>query len=119
LVLTAPQVIAGSANFFKAGSDIVETNTFGGTVLSLPSMGCKTRPVKSIARLPGWRKQLLHSTALAKPRFVAGSMGPTTKTISVTGGVDFDQLRKSYAEQAEGLLMGASIYSSWKPPKIR
>ena len=35
-------------------------------------------------------------------------MGPTTKTISVTGGVTFDQMREAYAEQAEGLLLGGA-----------
>ena len=41
-----------------------------------------------------------------KPRFVAGSMGPTTKTISVTGGVTFDELAEAYREQAVGLVQG-------------
>ena len=43
-----------------------------------------------------------------RPRFVAGSMGPTTKTISVTGGVTFDQLTDAYQEQAEGLIEGGA-----------
>ena len=43
-----------------------------------------------------------------QPRFVAGSMGPTTKSISVTGGVTFDQLAASYQEQAEGLIEGGA-----------
>ena len=43
-----------------------------------------------------------------KPRFVAGSMGPTTKTISVTGGVTFDELSEAYREQAVGLVQGGA-----------
>ncbi|MGH7878981.1 MAG: homocysteine S-methyltransferase family protein, partial [Candidatus Binataceae bacterium] len=42
----------------------------------------------------------------ARPRFVAGSMGPTTASISVTGGVTFDQVAAAYQEQAEGLIEG-------------
>jgi len=44
----------------------------------------------------------------ACPRFVAGAMGPTTRSISVTGGVTFDQLADSYQEQAEGLIEGGA-----------
>ncbi|MGH7906714.1 MAG: homocysteine S-methyltransferase family protein, partial [Candidatus Binataceae bacterium] len=43
-----------------------------------------------------------------RPRFVAGAMGPTTKSISVTGGVTFDELASAYQEQAEGLLEGGA-----------
>jgi len=42
----------------------------------------------------------------AKPRFVAGSMGPTTKSISITGGVTFEQMSDAYRVQAEGLIEG-------------
>ena len=44
----------------------------------------------------------------AKPRFVAGAMGPTTKAISVTGGITFEQLRNNYHEQAQGLIEGGA-----------
>ena len=44
----------------------------------------------------------------AQPRFVAGSMGPTTKAISVTGGITFDQLRANFLEQARGLIEGGA-----------
>ena len=44
----------------------------------------------------------------AKPRFVAGSMGPTTKSLTVTGGTTFDELRDNYHEQARGLIDGGA-----------
>src|SRR5215470_504503 len=108
LVLTAPQVITEiHAGFLKAGSDIIETNTFGGTSIVLAEYGLQdqARDINHAAAQLAKTVAAQYSTA-EKPRFVAGSMGPTTKTISVTGGVKFEQLRKSYAEQAEGLLMG-------------
>ncbi|MBI3247812.1 MAG: methionine synthase [Deltaproteobacteria bacterium] len=108
LVLTAPKVIADiHEGFLTAGSDIVETNTFGATSIVLSEYGLqdKTLEINRVAAQIAKEVAVRHSTA-AKPRFVAGSMGPTTKTISVTGGVNFDQMRNAYAEQAEGLLLG-------------
>lgn len=108
LALTAPQVVADiHEGFFKAGSDIVETDTFGGTSIVLAEYGLQDKAIeinRAAARIAKEVAQR-YSTS-AKPRFVAGSMGPTTKTISVTGGVDFEQMREAYAEQAEGLLLG-------------
>jgi len=108
VVLTAPQVIADIHDgFLRAGSDIVETDTFGGTRIVLAEYGLQdktleiNRAAAQIAREVAQR----YSTP-AKPRFVAGSMGPTTKTISVTGGANFEQMREAYGEQAEGLLLG-------------
>src|SRR2546421_4855804 len=49
-----------------------------------------------------------YTTLFRSPRFVAGSMGPGTKTISVTGGVTFDQVMAAYAEQTAGLLEGGA-----------
>src|SRR5208337_280867 len=54
------------------------------------------------------REQAARFSTAGKPRFVAGSMGPTTKSISVTGGVTFDQMRDGYQVQAEGLIEGGA-----------
>ncbi|MGE0681469.1 MAG: methionine synthase [Candidatus Binatia bacterium] len=108
LVLTAPQVIAGiHDSFLKAGSDIIETDTFGSTHIVLAEYGLQDKALefnRAAAQLA--KTVAVRYSTPSKPRFVAGSMGPTTKTISVTGGVDFEQMRGAYAEQAEGLLLG-------------
>ena len=108
LVLTRPEVIAGiHQEFLDAGADIVETDTFGATpvVLAEYNLAHMARQINREAA------QLARGLADAastpeKPRFVAGSMGPTTKSISVTGGITFDEMSVSYQEQALGLVEG-------------
>ena len=108
LVLTRPQVIAEiHDSFLDAGSDVIETDTFGATGIVLAEFGLHDR-ARDINRAAA---ELACAAARAyatpdKPRFVAGSLGPTTKTLSVTGGVTFARLRQAYAEQVEGLLRG-------------
>lgn len=108
LVLTRPQVIVDiHEGFLRAGSDIIETNTFGGTRIVLAEYGLQDKAVEINQVAARLAKEVTNRySSSAKPRFVCGSMGPTTKTISVTGGVNFDQMREAYAEQAEGLLLG-------------
>lgn len=108
LVLTAPQIITDiHSGFFEAGSDIIETDTFGATSIVLAEFGLQDKAIEINQTAAKIARQTagLYSTS-DKPRFVAGSMGPTTKTISVTGGATFAQMCASYAEQAEGLLRG-------------
>ncbi|MBI3795369.1 MAG: methionine synthase [Deltaproteobacteria bacterium] len=108
VVLTAPQVVTDiHEGFLQAGADIIETDTFGGTGIVLAEYGLqeKTIEINSAAAQVAKAIAARYSTP-AKPRFVAGSMGPTTKTISVTGGVTFEHMRVAYGEQAEGLLLG-------------
>src|SRR5216683_3115855 len=108
LVRTRPDVVlAIHRKYFEAGSDIVETNSFGGAPIVLAEYGLAAdahwlnRRSAELARAAAHE---FHTTA--KPRFVAGSMGPTTKAITVTGGVTFDGLREAYYTQAQGLLEG-------------
>ncbi|HMG37010.1 MAG TPA: methionine synthase [Blastocatellia bacterium] len=108
LVLTRPDVILDiHRGYLHAGADIVETNTFGGTSIVLAEYGLqdKVRQINSRAAELARQAASEHST-LAKPRFVAGSIGPTTKAISVTGGVTFDQLIEAFHDQAAGLVEG-------------
>ncbi|HUR38320.1 MAG TPA: methionine synthase, partial [Planctomycetota bacterium] len=105
LVVTRPDVIRDiHAEYYAAGSDMVETNSFGGTPLVLNEYGLGDRALElneasarvareAAAKFPG-------------PRFVAGSMGPTTKTITVTGGITFPELVENFRVQALGLLRG-------------
>jgi 5-methyltetrahydrofolate--homocysteine methyltransferase len=110
LVLTRPDVIRGiHEGFLAAGADIVETDTFGATPLVLAEYGLADR-----ARALNRRAAEIACEAAAaasratpeRPRFVAGSMGPTTKAITVTGGVTFEGLVDHFRVQAAGLLEG-------------
>src|SRR6201987_6446527 len=110
LVLSRPDVVLGiHRKYLEAGSDIIETNSFGSTpvVLAEYGLGEHSRKIsRSAAELA--RKAADEFSKPAKPRFVAGSMGPTTKAISVTGGITFEQLRNNYYEQAAGLVEGGA-----------
>src|SRR2546425_4108228 len=110
LVLTRPDVIREMhEGYLAAGADIVETDTFGGTRIVLGEYGLqdKVREINATAaRLA--REACARFETPDRPRFVAGSMGPGTKTISVTGGVTFDQVTAAYAEQTAGLLEGGA-----------
>jgi 5-methyltetrahydrofolate--homocysteine methyltransferase len=112
LVLTRPDVIQGIHEaYLAAGADIVETNTFGSTALVLaeydlaPRAAEITRAAARLARAAADK----YSTP-ERPRFVAGSIGPTTKAITVTGGVTFDQLRLTFKDQARALVEGGADY---------
>jgi 5-methyltetrahydrofolate--homocysteine methyltransferase len=110
LVRTRPDVVLDIHRaYFAAGADIVETNSFGGTPLVLAEYGLDAEAQelnKKAAELARAAAGEFHTTA--KPRFVAGSMGPTTKAITVTGGVTFEGLRENYYVQAKGLLEGGA-----------
>ncbi|WP_066314137.1 methionine synthase [Bacillus sp. FJAT-29814] len=108
LNLTAPSVIAGiHREYLVAGADILETNTFGATsiVLDEYGLGYKAYEINKIAAQIAVSEVVKASTD-DWPRYVAGSMGPTTKTLSVTVGTTFDALAASYEEQALGLIDG-------------
>ncbi|AJD90513.1 5-methyltetrahydrofolate--homocysteine methyltransferase [Jeotgalibacillus malaysiensis] len=95
--------------YFEAGADIVETNTFGSMSVVLEEYDIATDAYE-LSRLGAEiaKKSAAKWSTEERPRFVAGSMGPTTKTLSVTGGATFEQLKDSYAEQARGLIDGGA-----------
>ncbi len=108
LNLTAPEVIAKiHQEYLNAGADIIETNTFGATsvVLDEYGLGYKAYEINKVAAQIAVKAAEETSTE-NWPRYVAGSMGPTTKTLSVTGGITFDELAAAYEEQALGLIDG-------------
>jgi 5-methyltetrahydrofolate--homocysteine methyltransferase len=116
LVLTRPDVIAEiHGQYLAAGADIVETNTFGSTSIAQEDYGLGhiAREMNVAAARLARQACDQHSTP-DKPRFVAGALGPTPRTASISPDVNdpgarnvsFDQLRDSYREQAEGLLEG-------------
>lgn len=112
LVITRPDVIRSiHESYLEAGCDIVETNTFGGTPLVLDEygLGSRAHEINLAAARIAREAADKHSTP-EKPRFVAGSIGPTTKAISVTGGVTFEQLIDNFHAQAKALLEGGADY---------
>src|SRR4029453_3322659 len=112
LVLTRPDVIQEiHESYLEAGADILETDTFGATPLVLAEYGLapKTFEINREAALLARRVADKFSTP-EKPRFVAGSMGPTTKALSVTGGITFEELIDHFYAQAKGLYEGSVDY---------
>ncbi|HEV8385494.1 MAG TPA: homocysteine S-methyltransferase family protein, partial [Candidatus Acidoferrales bacterium] len=110
LVRTRPDVVSGIHEaYLTAGADIIETDTFGGTKLVLAEYGLQEDAQKlNFAAAQLARAAADKFSTSAKPRFVAGSMGPTTKAISVTGGVTFAELRQNFYEQAKSLVEGGA-----------
>jgi 5-methyltetrahydrofolate--homocysteine methyltransferase len=107
LVLSRPDVIRHvHAAFLEAGSDVIETDSFGSTRIVLAEYGLQDRTRElnlAAARLA--RTVADEYSTPEKPRFVAGSMGPTTKLPSL-GHIGYDEMAASYREQAEALIEG-------------
>jgi 5-methyltetrahydrofolate--homocysteine methyltransferase len=108
LTITAPEVIAHIHEaYFEAGADIVETNTFGATNIVLDEYNLGHIALELNIEAAKLAKRIAEQYSTSDwPRFVAGSMGPTTKTLSVTGGTTFSELVAAYEQQARGLLLG-------------
>jgi len=110
LVLSAPEVIREiHRDYLNAGADLIETNTFGGTPLVLAEYDIGDRAEELNQRASELAREAVDEvTTPGHPRFVLGSMGPTTRTLTVTGGLTFAELREHYRIQARGLLRGGS-----------
>ena len=116
LVLTRPDVIREiHAQYLAAGADIIETNTFGATSIAQEDYGLEDLAREmNVAAARIARAAADAAASPGQPRFVAGALGPTPRTASISPDVNdpaarnvsFDQLRAAYREQAEGLLEG-------------
>ena len=120
LVITKPEVIAEIHNgYLEAGADIIETNTFNGTTISQGDYELASREEvylinKSAAQLAKRCCMEWSARTPGKPRFCAGAVGPTNKTLSVSPSVEnpafrgctFDEVEQAYYEQLEGLVDG-------------
>ncbi|MCF6094223.1 methionine synthase [Microaerobacter geothermalis] len=108
LNITRPDLIRSiHEEYLAAGADIIETNTFGATdvVLAEYALQDKTEEINLAAATIAREAADQYATP-DWPRYVAGSVGPTTKSLSVTGGITFDQLTQSYYRQALALISG-------------
>ena len=116
LVMTRPDVIHEiHLQYLAAGADLIETNTFGATSIAQEDYGLgHVAREMNVAAARVARSAADACSSPDKPRFVAGALGPTPRTASISPDVNdagarnvsFDQLRAAYREQAEGLLEG-------------
>lgn len=118
LSLTQPNAIAEvHRKYFEAGADIVETNTFSGTTIAMADYQMEDLVYELNYESAKIAKQVADEFTKAnpeKPRFVAGSIGPTNKTASMSPDVNkpeyraisFEELRVAYKEQVEALIDG-------------
>jgi 5-methyltetrahydrofolate--homocysteine methyltransferase len=120
LVLTRPDVISAIHHeYLAAGADIIETNTFGGTAVAQADY--ELEPFAYEINVEGARLARAAADAWTaktpdRPRFVAGALGPTNRTLSISPDVNnpafraitFDELRAAYEVQVRGLIDGGS-----------
>lgn len=120
LSITQPQAIAEvHRKYFEAGADIVETNTFSGTTIAMADYDMQDLVYELNFESAKIAKQVAEEFTKKqphKPRFVAGALGPTNKTASLSPDVNdpgfraisFNQLRIAYKQQAEALIDGGA-----------
>ncbi len=120
LTLTRPDIIAGIHRaYLEAGADILETNTFNSTSISQADYGTEALVYelnREGAKLAKGLAQEISARTPGRPRFVAGVLGPTNRTASMSPEVNdpgfrnisFDELRAAYAVATRGLLDGGS-----------
>ncbi len=120
LSLSQPQIIHDIHDqYFAAGADIAETNTFGAQLISQADYGMQSLAYEmnvQSAKLARTAADAWTKKTPDKPRFVAGAVGPTNRTASISPdvndpgyrNVNFDELREAYKEQVRGLIAGGS-----------
>lgn len=112
LVLSKPSVVADvHLAFLEAGADVIETDSFRSNRLTLADYGLQDRVVEINQKAAKLARECADKfSTLEKPRFVAGSMGPSGKLISTDdpemSDVSFDELKDVFREQAVGLIRG-------------
>ncbi|MCS5690670.1 methionine synthase [Cyanobium sp. FGCU-6] len=107
LVFTRPDAVqAVHRQFLEVGADVIETDTFGAASIVLAEYDLQDQAFAINKRAAELAREMADAFSTPeKPRFVAGSMGPTTK-LPTLGHIDFDTMKASFAEQAEGLIAG-------------
>ncbi|MBD2104394.1 methionine synthase [Leptolyngbya sp. FACHB-261] len=107
LIETKPEAVARvHREFLAVGADVIETDTFGATSIVLAEYDLADQAYELNRKAAALAKSVAQEFSTPdKPRFVAGSMGPTTK-LPTLGHIDYDTMKASFAEQARGLLDG-------------
>jgi len=112
LCRTRPDLVLGlHRHYLEAGADIVETNSFGATPLVLAEYGLAAQAFALNRRAAALAREA--AAAFSTPgrlRFVCGDLGPTTRAISVTGGIGYEELADHFRIQALGLMAGGADY---------
>ena len=114
------------AQYFESGADIAETNTFNSTSVSMADYDLASHVYEmNVAGAQAARRavEIVSQKDPSHPRFVAGAMGPTNRTCSIstdvhsaaTRGVTYDELVDSYYEQARGFLPFADLSERARP----
>ncbi len=109
LVMTKPEAVKKvHRDFLEAGADIIETNSFGGARIVLSEYGLQDHAYDLNYRAASIARDMAnHYSTNDKPRFVAGSIGPTTKLPSL-GHIEFDEMKDAFKEQIAGLIEGGA-----------
>ena len=107
LVLSSPNTVEQVHNsFLEAGCHVIETNTFGASSIVLDEYSISNKAYEINKKAAQIAKKCANLfSSINTPRFVAGSIGPTTK-LPTLGHIDFDKLKDSYEEQINGLIDG-------------
>lgn len=106
LTLSRPELVREiHRGYFEAGADMVETNTFGGSVVTLAEFGLQDRSREINRRSAELAREAAETFADGRHRYVVGSIGPGTKLPSL-GNIDYDTLEAGIAEQCRGLIDG-------------
>ncbi|MCO6429298.1 MAG: methionine synthase [Deltaproteobacteria bacterium] len=107
LVETRPDIVQKiHADFLQAGADVIETNSFGSAAIVLAEYGIEDQAYEISRKAAAIAREVANDYSKAdRHRFVAGSVGPTTKLVTL-GHISFDQLHASYLPQFQGLLDG-------------
>ena len=112
LLLSRPDAVLDlHRSYLAAGADVVETDSFGATPVVLAEYGLAERCVELNRIAASLARQACAEAEArdpSRPRFVAGSIGPTTKALTLTGGIAFAELVAAYALQARGLVEGGA-----------
>ncbi len=117
LCLTRPDLVRNLyLEYLKAGADIISTNSFSATAIAQADYGTEGEAYEINAAAARLAREAVEQAELGEPRFVAGSIGPTNRTASISPDVNdpgfrnvsFDELAAAYGEAARGLMDGGA-----------